>query len=441
MAQLKEYLGLNSLTKADVKARVKTTEGSEQQLLSNRLELGKTSVAKYKAIETCCGSDGRVRGLFQFYGASRTGRWAGRLVQLQNLPRNSIKELDQARQLVLAGDIDSVKREISPSVNQVLSDLVRTAFIARPGYTLAVADFSAIEARVLAWLANERWRMGVFAGDGKIYEASAERMFHLPEGSVTKHDPMRQRGKVAELALGYGGSVGALERMGALDMGLGKDELPGLVNAWRAANRNIVGLWQRVNEAAMAAMHGNPGPELPYGMRFYRTGKLLHLELPSGRVLRYFRPFLTTNRFGGDSIGYESYDTGVWGTVETYGAKLVENIVQAIARDCLRDTMLRVEPFWPEIVMHIHDEVVIEGAERTGTDRAGSRHVDHGRSDFLGTRPASERRRLSDRLLSKGLVMEKIIEKQVLDHLIRLNKIYWDESYQPVMISPRGKTH
>lgn len=360
VAQLKEYLGLDSLTKADVKARVKTSEGSEQQLLSNRLELGKTSVAKYKAIETCCGSDGRVRGLFQFYGASRTGRWAGRLVQLQNLPRNSIKELDQARQLVLAGDIDSVKREISPSVNQVLSDLVRTAFIARPGYTLAVADFSAIEARVLAWLANERWRMEVFAGDGKIYEASAERMFNLPKGSVTKHDPMRQRGKVAELALGYGGSVGALERMGALDMGLGKDELPGLVNAWRAANRNIVSLWQRVNEAAMAAMHGNPGPELPYGLRFYRTGKLLHLELPSGRVLRYFRPFLTTNRFGGDSIGYESYDTGVWGTVETYGAKLVENIVQAIARDCLRDTMLKVEPFWPEIVMHIHDEVVIE---------------------------------------------------------------------------------
>lgn len=363
VAQLKDYLGVDSLTKKDVKAMVEDADGAHRQILENRLELGKTSVSKYIAIQNCILPDSRVRGLFQFYGASRTGRWAGRLVQLQNLPQNHLPDLDMARELVLARDLNGIKTKVSPSINQVLSELVRTAFTAKPGHIFAVADFSAIEARVLAWLADEKWRLDVFATHGKIYEASAEKMFNLPAGSIQKGDPMRQKGKVAELALGYGGSVGALTAMGAVDMGLESDELPGLVTAWRHANPSIVRLWYKVNDAAMAAVKREGYVDLPKGLKATRTGSLLHIALPSGRALRYFRPNLGVNRFGGDAICYQSYDAGLWGRVDTYGAKLVENIVQAIARDCLRDAMMEVEKFWPEIVMHIHDEMVVEVPE------------------------------------------------------------------------------
>lgn len=363
VAQLKKYFGTDSLTKKDVAAMRETATGEKARALAIRQELGKTSTAKYEAIERSVCSDGRVHGLFQFYGANRTGRWAGRLVQVQNLPQNHLEDLEAAREIVKSGDREGLEM-LYGNVPSTLSELIRTAFVARPGHVFAVADFSAIEARVIAWLADERWRQEVFAQGGDIYCASASQMFKVP---VVKHGVnghLRQKGKVAELALGYGGSVGALINMGALEMGLTENELQPLVTAWRAASPCIVALWDRVGTAVLDAVKYGGAYRLPHGLGVERTTKrLLHIHLPSGRSLRYFEPQITTNRFGGESVSYQSYDAGRWSRVESYGPKFVENIVQAVARDCLRDAMMATELRYPEIVMHVHDEMIVEVPE------------------------------------------------------------------------------
>ncbi len=360
VSQLKDWLGVvESLNKKSVAAmRLECADAVKDRVLAIRQELGKTSVSKYEAIQRSVCRDGRVRGLFQFYGANRTGRWAGRLVQVQNLPQNHLPDLALAREVVLDGDREGLEM-LFGNVPATLSELIRTAFVPRDGYVFVVADFSAIEARVIAWLAGEKWRMDVFAGNGKIYEASAERMFHLPEGSVKKGDPMRQKGKIAELALGYGGSVGALTAMGALEMGLAEKELKPLVYAWRQANPAIVALWETVGSAAMETVRLRSSARLPHGIRMRYEANMLHIKLPSGREMRYVRPRIVDGKYG-EVISYESTEAGKWGRAETYGPKLVENIVQALARDCLRDALIAVELRYPEIVMHVHDEMVVE---------------------------------------------------------------------------------
>lgn len=359
VAQLKEFLGVDSLTKASV-AEMRATGSEHDRLLAIRQELGKSSVKKYEAMQRSVCEDGRVHGLFQFYGGSRTGRWAGRLVQLQNLPQNHLKDLDLARQLVRDGDRESIQL-LFGSVPNTLSELIRTALVPAEGRTFAVSDFAAIEARVIAWLAGEEWRQKVFAEGGDIYCASASQMFGIPVVKNGINGHLRQKGKIAELALGYGGNTGALINMGALKMGLSEDELPGLVDAWRTANPKIVQLWYDVGDAVMKAVKDNVEVTLDHGLRFWRTSKLLHIQLPSGRVICYYDPGITENRFGKPSIDYQGYQTnGPWGRVESYGPKFVENIVQAASRDALRDSMLRVAEKYPDIVMHIHDEMVVE---------------------------------------------------------------------------------
>lgn len=360
MTQLKGWLDHEgSLDKKAVAKMKKTETGDRLRALEIRQELGKSSVAKYTAARNYCCEDGRVHGLFRFYGANRTGRWAGSGVQLQNLPQNHIPDLAEARAMVKRGDREGVDL-LYGSVPDTLSQLIRTAFVPSAGHTFAVADFAAIEARVIAWLADETWRQDVFKNGGDIYCASASQMFHVP---VVKHGVnghLRQKGKIAELALGYGGGVGALEAMGALDMGLDEEELPDLVKMWREASPNIVKLWWAVGDAVIRAVKHREVTELPHGITIWRTNRLLHIQLPSGRALRYYHPQMTTNKFGGESVKYQSYDAGKWGWAESYGPKFVENIVQGIARDCLRDSMLRVAEVWPKIVMHIHDEMVVE---------------------------------------------------------------------------------
>ena len=360
VAQLKGWLGHEgSLDKKAVAKMKKEESGDRLRALEIRQELGKSSVAKYTAAKNYCCEDQRVHGLFQFYGANRTGRWAGRGVQLQNLPQNHIPDLAQAREMVRQGDREGVTM-LYDSVPDTLSQLIRTMFVPKEGCTFAVADFAAIEARVIAWLADEQWRQDVFAQGGDIYCASASQMFHVP---VVKHGVnghLRQKGKIAELALGYGGGVGALTAMGALDMGLTEEELPDLVKMWREASPNIVKLWWDVGDAVINAVKYRESSELPHGIKIWRTNKLLHIQLPSGRALRYYHPRMTTNKFGGESVEYQSYDAGKWGWAESYGPKFVENIVQGIARDCLRDAMLSVAKLHPDIVMHIHDEMVVE---------------------------------------------------------------------------------
>lgn len=322
-----------------------------------RSEFNKTSTAKYDAMLRCVNEDGRIRGLTQFYGANRTGRWAGRAVQMQNLPQNHLpdEELDLARSLVKAGKKDEL--EMIFDAGDTLSQLIRTAFIPAPGHTFIVSDFSAIEARVLAWLADEAWRLEVFNTHGKIYEASAEQMFHLPPGSVKKGDPMRTRGKIAELALGYGGSVGAMKRMGALENGLEERELQPIVDSWRAANPNIKRLWWRLDHAVTDLLMTGSPQSLPHGIRLRKQGPLMRLRLPSGRELSYVYP-----RYD-DEVGitYEGQiQAGGWGRQETYGAKLVENVTQATARDCLAETMYRLKDRGIKVVFHVHDEVICE---------------------------------------------------------------------------------
>lgn len=371
-AQLKGWIEdtagveVESLNKKSI-AKVRADADSEEvdAALDIRAGLSKTSTEKYNAmLRTVC-ADGRIRGLTQFYGAARTGRWAGRLVQMQNLPQNKMsdRDLDIARQLVAAGDLAALEL-LYDDIAGTLSQLIRTAFIPRKGCRFIVADFSAIEARVLAWLANEQWRMDVFNSHGKIYEASAEQMFHLPRGSVKKGDPMRQKGKIAELALGYGGSVGAMKSMGALEMGLTEPELKPIVNSWRAANRAITKLWWDTDAAARKTIQTKVPTKLPFGMGFYKQGPLLKLILPNGRELSYVKPQLVD-----DSITYEGtiQSSGGWGRIESYGPKLVENIVQATARDCLAVAIDRLERAGFPVVFHVHDEVICEVPDGKGS--------------------------------------------------------------------------
>lgn len=331
------------------------------RMLDIRAGLAKTSTEKYKAMQRTACEDHRIRGLTQFYGASRTGRWAGRLVQMQNLPQNKMpdRDLDIARQLVRAGDLTTMEL-LFDDISGTLSQLIRTAFIPRKGHRFIVADFSAIEARVIAWLSGEQWRMDVFNTHGKIYEASAEQMFHLPPGSVKKGDPMRQKGKIAELALGYGGSVGALKSMGALEMGVVEDELKPLVNSWRAANPAITKFWWDTDAAARRTIQTKAPTTLPFDMGFFKKGPLLKLRLPNGRELSYVKPAIVD-----DSITYEGniQSSGAWGRIESYGPKLVENIVQAVARDCLAEAICRLENNGFPVVFHVHDEVICEVPE------------------------------------------------------------------------------
>ena len=331
------------------------------RFLQLRSAMNKTSTTKYDKMLECAGNDDRIRGLSMFYGAGRTGRWAGRLVQMQNLAKNNMPDddLDDARHLVRAGNEDGLVM-IYDDPTQVLSELIRTSFIPRPGCKFIVSDFSAIEARVLAWMAGEKWRLDVFNGDGKIYEASAERMFHLPPGSVKKGDPMRQKGKIAELALGYGGAAGALIAMGALDMGLQENELKPLVDSWRAANRQITKLWWAVDQAARLCIKTKFTQELRSGIRMRMEGMFLRIGLPSGRELSYAKPRIDEE----DRITFEGMiQNGGWGRQDTYGPKLVENIVQAVSRDCLAVSMKRLEEMGIPIVFHVHDEVICEVPE------------------------------------------------------------------------------
>lgn len=369
VAQLKRWLAAggvkigDSLDKKAVAALRKNgnLNAAADRMLSIRQELGKTSVTKYQAMERGVCQDGRVKGLFAFYGANRTGRWAGRQVQVQNLPQNHIPDLETAREIVKDGDREGLKA-LFGNVPATLSELIRTAFVAKPGHTFVVADFSAIEARVVAWLAGEEWRQENFRRGGDIYCASASQMFHVPVEKHGINGHLRQKGKIAELALGYGGSVGALKNMGALDMGLNEEELKPLVDAWRKANPAIVEFWWQIDRAVRDTINRQSSwrYDLPHGLSMMCSPKLLHIRLPSGRSLRYWKPRLEWDEEGRENITYGSTEAGAWTRVETYGPKLVENIVQATARDCLRDAMLRVSLRYPGIVMHIHDEMVVE---------------------------------------------------------------------------------
>ncbi|CUH96374.1 DNA polymerase [Propionispora sp. 2/2-37] len=364
VAQMKRWLaehGLetDTLGKKAVTELLKTAPEPLGKALELRQSLAKSSVKKYMAMENAVCADGRARGMFQFYGANRTGRWAGRLIQLQNLPQNHMLDLEQARSLVKSGNFAALDM-LYDSVPAVLSELIRTAFIPKPGLKFIVADFSAIEARVIAWLAGEKWRNEVFATHGKIYEASASRMFHVPIEEITKGSPLRQKGKIAELALGYGGSVGALKTMGALDMGLSEEELRPLVAAWRSANPNIVKLWWGVDKAAMTAVRERTTSST-HGIRFECKSGMLFITLPSGRRLAYVKPRIGINQFGSDCVTYEGVGVAKkWKRIETYGPKLVENIVQAISRDILCHAMGRLNSAGFPIVMSVHDEVVLE---------------------------------------------------------------------------------
>lgn len=354
------------------------TNDTARRMLEIRQELGKTSTKKYNAIEAAVCADGRVRGLLQFYGANRTGRWAGRLVQAQNLPRTYVEPLPLARDLVKRRETASL-RALFGSVPDTLSQLIRTSFIAEHGNALVDADFSAIEARVISWLAGESWRLDVFRTHGKIYEASASQMFGVPLERIKKGNPeyaLRQKGKVAELALGYQGSTGALIKMGALDMGLTEAELPDIVNRWRDANKRIRDLWYSMEAAAVQVIQTGQ----PVGLRSLVLARemdagnnldFLTIRLPSGRKLYYAHPSLGQNQWGKPSITYMGMDqtTKKWKLIETYGGKLVENCVQAIARDCLAEAIERLEAANYPVVFHVHDEVVVEcAAERASLD-------------------------------------------------------------------------
>ena len=352
---------VDSLAKDTVTELVGKTEGEVSELLKIRLAMSKTSVKKYEAIERAV-CDGRVHGLLQFYGANRTGRWAGRLVQIHNLPQNHMEDLELARSLVKEGRFDLVEL-LYPSTPGVLSELIRTAFVAKPGCRFIISDFSAIEARVLAWMSGEAWRLRVFSTHGKIYEASASAMFGVPIEEIGKTSPLRQKGKIAELALGYGGSVGALVSMGATKMGLSEEELPDLVSQWRLANPHITEFWWKVDAAAFKAVKERCTVQMDRLLFEYRGG-ILFIHLPSGRKLSYVKPRLELNRFGREGITYEGVgESKKWTRIETYGPKMVENIVQAVSRDILAEAMLRLEKAGFDIVMHVHDEVVLEVPE------------------------------------------------------------------------------
>lgn len=378
VVQLKKWLSnetgedITSLSKADVQELKEKTvsQGNVNRVLSIRQELGKSSVTKYQTMVNCVCSDSRARGLLQFYGANRTGRWAGRFVQVQNLPRNYIETLDIARKCIKQGNIQAVKLLYS-NVPDTLSQLIRTAFIPSEGNKFVVADFSAIEARVIAWLAGEQWRLDVFNTHGKIYEASASSMFGVPIEKIKKGNPeytLRAKGKVAELALGYQGSSGALIAMGALKMGLSEDELPDIVERWRKANPRIKDLWYTFESAALEVMRTGAPVGVDKGIIFSREYDInsgldfFTVALPSGRKLYYPHPYIAENDFGKEALHY--YGVGQqnkkWSQQSTYGGKLTENIVQAIARDCLAVTLKRIDGAGLKTVMHVHDEVIID---------------------------------------------------------------------------------
>lgn len=374
-AQLKQWLidelgeDIENVSKETIKELLSRVDSEEiKTVLRNRQESAKTSVKKYSTMAAAVCKDGRVRGMLQFYGANRTGRWAGRLVQLHNLPQNHLADLTLARQLVQDNDLDMIEM-LFGNVPDTLSQLIRTAFVAKPNHRFIVADFSAIEARVIAWLADEAWRLDVFNTHGKIYEASASQMFNVPIEDVKKGSALRQKGKVAELALGYQGGPGALTAMGALKMGLEENELQGLVDTWRSANPSIVRLWGEVGRAAMQAVTIGGSFVIRHGIKFIKRGAFLCIDLPSGRTLYYARPHIANNQFGSKALKYEGMNqtTKQWGVQDTYGGKLVENIVQAIARDCLALTMRRLEKAGYCIVMHVHDEVILETENGVGS--------------------------------------------------------------------------
>lgn len=361
--QMREWLADNgleteSLGKKEVKALANEAEGEIKEVLTLRQQLAKSSVSKYKAMENAVCADGRVRGCFQFYGANRTGRFAGKIVQLQNLPQNHLADLKGARELVRRGDYEAVKM-LYDDVPDTLSQLIRTAFVPKKGSIFLQADFSAIEARVLSWFAGEEWRTEVFVSGGDIYCASASQMFKVPVVKGGENGHLRQKGKIAELALGYGGGVGALKAMGALEMGLAEEELQPLVTAWRSANPNIVKFWWSVDKAAMEAVKKKTTVVFNNLTFSYQSG-FLFITLPSGRRLAYVKPRIGKNQFDSDAITYEGVGTAKkWERQETYGPKLVENIVQATSRDILCYAMKNLKN--ERICMHIHDELVIEG--------------------------------------------------------------------------------
>ncbi len=361
--QIKERLSDNgveteSLDKKAVKELIKTTdEQSVQDALILRQQLAKSSVKKYQAMQNAVCKDGRAHGMFQFYGANRSGRWAGRLIQLQNLPQNHLLDLEQARQYVIDGEYEMLDL-LYDSVPAVLSEPIRTAFVARPGYKFIVSDFSAIEARVLSFLAGETWKSKVFAEGKDIYCASASQMFSVPVEKHGINGHLLQKGKIAELALGYGGSVGALKSMGALEMGLSEDELHPLVSSWRESNPMITTFWWDVDRAVKKTVTERVKTEAR-GIKFFYKSRMLFIQLPSGRRLAYVKPRIGTNQFGRESVTYEGVgSTKKWERIESYGPKFVENIVQAVSRDILCYAMKTLRHCF--IVGHVHDELIIE---------------------------------------------------------------------------------
>ena len=377
---LKEQgIHLDNLTKETVAGALERTDlpDTVRRVLVIRQQMGKTSIKKYTAMDTAKCEDDRIRGLTQFYGASRTGRWAGRLVQLQNLPRNYLRTLDSARNLVKQKNYAAVKA-LYGNVPDTLSQLIRTAFIPSEGHKFVVADFSAIEARVIAWLAGEEWVNEVFATHGKIYEATASQMFHVPIEKIVKGNPeyaLRQKGKVATLALGYQGGTSALIQMGALDMGLAEEELPDIVHRWRNANPRIRDLWYAVEEATLQVMY-TAQPQAINGLIFRLEGDVIYgqsfltVQLPSGRKIFYPKPFLQENKFGKQAIHYYTVgqQTHKWEVTSTYGGKMTENIVQATARDCLAETLRRIHALGLQVVFHVHDEVIIDAPMDVAVD-------------------------------------------------------------------------
>ena len=361
VVQMKGWLSDNgvqaeSLDKKAVKELISDSEDRIADVLSYRQQLAKSSVSKYTAMQNAVCADGRARGMFQFYGANRSGRWAGRLIQLQNLPQNHMEDLEEARNLVRDGNFAALEI-LYDNIPNVLSELIRTAFIPKPGYKYIVSDFSAIEARVLSFLAGEQWRVDVFQAGKDIYCESASQMFGVPVVKNGTNGHLRQKSKIAELALGYGGSVGALKAMGALDMGLSEDELQPLVNAWRSSNPHITQLWWDIDAAVKKAVMYKTSVQ-SHGFKIYYKSGMLFIDLPSGRRLVYVKPRMGTNQFGSDSVTYEGINTGKWTRIESYGPKFVENIVQAVSRDILAYAMKSLSNCF--ICGHVHDELIIE---------------------------------------------------------------------------------
>lgn len=369
VAQMKAWLSAKgvetaSLDKKAVKGLLPEVSKDVADVLSCRQQLAKSSVSKYTAMANRVCADNRARGCFMFYGASRSGRWAGRGIQLQNLPQNHLEDLEEARNLVLDGNFDALEL-LYDNVPGVLSELIRTAFVPKPGYKYIVSDFSAIEARVLSFLAGEQWRMDVFKDGKDIYCESASKMFKVPVEKHGQNSHLRQKGKIAELALGYGGSVGALKAMGALEMGLDESELQPLVDAWRQANPNITAFWWAIDAAVKQAVIYKTKTET-HGFLIYYRGGMLFIDLPSGRQLCYVKPRMGVNQFGSDSVTYEGISTGKWTRIESYGPKFVENIVQAVSRDILAYAMKGLR--FCQIVGHVHDELIIECSPKVSLD-------------------------------------------------------------------------